>query len=261
MKNLVVDKEQFDKFVSILPSLQNDELYFLSLSARNKYLNEEERDFYQLGRTEMFGRLVVRNKEDFDMKMDELSSKRLARKTRNGKYIPDKAMVCYANINPSSMIKAYEMFQNEMNKEVYAAFNAEQNSKQANYESILRMDKVLMNCIQKARSRKVFIDIDMDTKNPEIFEKFKYALEDPDGDKFILTGPEFHIIETHGGYHFLIKNSTIPNGFNLGKLVQDADKTAKTLDNKEVVFNKNQMIPIPGTMQAGFLVKFKEVKR
>ena len=252
MSSLIKDQTEFNTFVSIFPEMQKDEVAFISLAARNKYLNEEEREFYQLGRTEMFGRLVVRSKDDFNMKMNELSSKRIARKTRNGKDIPDECVVCYANINPSSMIKAYDMFMIEMNKEVFSAFNSEQNQKQANYESIRRMDRVLMNCIQKSRSRKVYIDIDMDTKDPDLFEVFVNNLTieyDP---------PTFHIIEPHGGYHFLIKNDTIPKELNLGKLVQDADKVAKKT-GKEVVFNKNQMIPIPGTLQSGFPVKFKHM--
>ena len=60
---MIVDQEQYDAFIEWLPELQHDETYFLSLSARNKYLTDEEREFYGLGRTEMFSRFVARDKE------------------------------------------------------------------------------------------------------------------------------------------------------------------------------------------------------
>jgi hypothetical protein len=249
MIDLISDKNEFNKFISILPDLVKDENYFLSLSARNKYLNAEERNFYQLGRTEMFGRLLARSKEDYVLKMKDLVVKLQSRTTNNGRKVPSKAVVCYANINPTSMIKAYEMFMNEMNKEIYSAFYAEQKNKEANYESIKFADRVFMNCCQKARSRRVYIDIDMDTKDKNIFEEFRSSIE-------FAPGLEYHIIETHGGYHFLIKCDTIPEKFDLYKQVNLANfKAERLLEAKEVIINKNQMVPIPGTFQSSFLVK------
>jgi hypothetical protein len=249
MNNLIVDKEHFDKFINILPDLQKDENYFLSLAARNKYLSTEEREKYQLGRTEMFGRLLARSKEDFTLKMKDLAVKLESRKTNNGSSIPNKAVVVYANINPTSMIKAYEMFMNEMNKEIYSAFYAEQKNKGANYESIKFADRVFMNCCQKARSRRVYIDIDMDTKDKNIFEEFISFID-------LAMGIDYHIIETHGGYHFLIKCDTISEKFNFYNCVYDANLKAEQLpEPKEVIINKNQMVPIAGTKQSDFLVK------
>jgi len=247
MIDLIADKTEFNKFIAILPDLIKDENYFLSLSARNKYLNTEERDFYQLGRTEMFGRLLARSKDDYIIKMKDLAVKLQSRTTNNGKEVPSKAVVCYANINPTSMVKAYEMFMDEMNKEILASFYAEQKKKEANYESIKFADRVFMNCCQKARSRRVYIDVDMDTKDKDIFDSFSESLD---------TSIKHHIIETHGGYHFLIKCDTIPDKFNLYMHVDKADYKAKRLaEPKEVIINKNQMVPIPGTNQSDFLVK------
>lgn len=243
---LIIDETEFDKFVSILPDLQKDEVYFLSLSARNKYLTAKEREFYHLGRTEMFGRQVARSKQDFKLKMNDLYCKLITRKTNNGKEIPSKCVVCYANINPSSMTKAYNLFTTEVNKEVFAALHAEQENKIANYDGMRFIDKTLMNCIQKSSSRRIFTDIDMDTKDESIFNEFIKSIEEID----------YNIVETKGGFHFMIKNESMPHKFNLYHIVDQMDFKAKRLNEpKEVIVNKNRMIPIPGTMQADFLVK------
>lgn len=39
---LIVDKQQFDKRIELLPELGSDEVYFISLSARSKYLSADE---------------------------------------------------------------------------------------------------------------------------------------------------------------------------------------------------------------------------
>ena len=47
-------------FDEVLKPLGPTEVFFLSLSARNKYLSEEKRDYYHLGRSEMFAKSIVR---------------------------------------------------------------------------------------------------------------------------------------------------------------------------------------------------------
>jgi hypothetical protein len=58
--NFIYDEEQIRKFVSTLSPLKKDEVYFVSMSARNKYLTDEERRTYDLGRTEMFARELIK---------------------------------------------------------------------------------------------------------------------------------------------------------------------------------------------------------
>ncbi|MCP4650342.1 MAG: hypothetical protein GY853_09735 [PVC group bacterium] len=247
--NLIKDKEQFNKFIEILPNLQNDEVYFLSLSARSKYLTDEEREHYRLGRTEMFGRTIVKKKEDFEFAMKKLEANLKYKTTKNGYPIPEKALVVYCNINPSSMIKAYNLFTTEMNKFYYDTFQAISNDKDptVNYDGFTSMERKLMNAVQKSRARKVYIDIDMDKVGLITLSSFE--------DKIYDKGIEYHTVETQGGYHILIRTKTIPKGFNLGKLVKDFNEIAVENDG-EVVFNSNQMVPVCGTLQAGKLVKF-----
>lgn len=242
--NLIQDKNQFDTFVSILPDLKDDEVYFLSLSARNKYLTKEEREYYSLGQTEMFGRTIARSKEQLvDYSIKKLEVTLAYKTTRNHLSIPEKCLVTYININPSSMIKAYYQFQNEMNRQMSEIMQALQKGKQPNYSFINIQDRELMNCIQKSPSNKYFIDIDCDTKDEQVYtyltgEFKKYSID-------------YYVVETQGGYHFLLKKSTFPEKFNLQSIIN----SGAFLCEEEIIINSNAMVPIPGTMQAGFLVK------
>ncbi len=243
MYELIKDNNQYEKFIEIMPELKDDEVYFISLSARNKYLTAEEREFYALGRTEMFGRTVVKRKEDFYFAMNKLEAMLTYKHTKNGKSIPKKALVVYVNVNPSSMIKAYEMYVNEMNRELFQVTQALRHDKVVNYEGFINMERKMMNCIQKCRERRYFIDIDIDTKNETILNRISFRLKSVD----------YKIIETQGGWHILIKKDSLTKEVKLHEVVKEMNDAVKD-EGGEVMFNKNQMIPVPGTLQAGKLV-------
>jgi hypothetical protein len=245
---MIANKEQFDRFIDILPDLEKDEVYFVSLSARNKYLTEEERKEFSLGRTEMFSREVARDKLGLYYAMDKLKASLEYRKTANSKEIPSKCLVVYANINPSSTIKAYQLFKQAIDKEVNDVMQALLNSREPNYEGLKKINRELMNSIQKSRSRKCFIDIDVD-----LFDKNIDPMGDIDSiDNFLKeTNTQYHKIKTFSGYHFLIRKDTVPD-----TLYRFIDSKRYSVYIKDINFNKNEMIPIPGTLQANKLVRF-----
>lgn len=257
--NLIKDREEFNKLISILPDLNKDEVYFISLSARNKYLTMDERKEYSLGQTEMFGREIAQSKEKlYDYTIKKLEATLSYKTTRNGKPIPDKSLICYVNINPSSMVKAYYQFQKEMNNQMSEITLALLHGKDPNYSFINIQTRELMNCIQKSTGTKHFIDIDCDTKEPEVLDYFKEA--------FLNCLIEYYIIETKGGYHFLLKKDTFPVKYNLQKIIDDGIIRLeriiyeKQLNNKiEIMINGNGMIPVPGIMQSDHLVKFVNI--
>jgi hypothetical protein len=249
---MIVDKTQFDKFIEILPDLEKDEVYFTSLSARNKYLTAEERIEFSLGRTEMFSREIARDKEGLYYAMRKLRASLQYRKTNNGKDVPEKCLVVYININPSSMIKAYQMFTNEMNKEIGFITSAYMSGKDPNFEGIKRVNRVLMNCIQKSRARKVFIDIDIDLFATELLLDISGQFDISYLANFLNNyKAEYYKIQTKSGYHFMIKKDTVPS-----TLYAFISKCKKDYQIKEIDFNHNEMIPVPGTLQAGKLVEF-----
>jgi hypothetical protein len=264
MNNLIKDQAQFDKFIEILPELKKDEVYFISLSARNKYLTKEEREFYSLGQTEMFGREIAQSKDKLaNYIMKKLEATLSYKTTRNKKSIPEKSLVVYANINPSSMIKAYYQFQNEMNRQMSEIMLALQNDKQPNYSFVNIQTRELMNCIQKSTGTKHYVDIDCDTKELKVLNYFKEV--------FMKDWIKFYIIETKGGYHFLLKKDTFPEKYNLMNIIADTKKILINLhynqgdfkkddfEFPEIIINSNAMIPVPGTMQSDHLVRFVDL--
>lgn len=64
------------------------------------------------------------------------------------------------------------------------------------------------------------------------------------------------IIETRGGYHFILELSKL-NGDQKKSLFKNNPLFQEKLDGKNIIeLLTDDSIPIPGTMQGGFLVKF-----
>lgn len=248
MRTLLKDENEFGKFISILPEIKDDELFFISLSARNKYLKQEEREKLDLGKTEMFGRTTARDKEGLRYALKKLESVLSYRRTRNGSIIPEECLVVYININPSSTIRAFQNFKKEMENAFTEAFFAEKQEKKPNYTHFQNIEKNLLNNIQKSRSRKEFIDIDFDVENLRLVSSFENFLN-----KNRFPTEHWFIIQTQGGYHVLLRKDYLEK-LNIWNKVQELDKEAKKT-NGEVIINKNEMVPLPGTHQAGKLVK------
>lgn len=248
MHSLIQDQEQFNLFVDILPDLIRDEVYFLSLSARNKYLTEEERIEFDLGRTEMFSRQIAFDKEGISLAMDRMRADLDVRRTRNGSLIPEKCLVAYMNIHPSSTVKAYRAFSSQMDRHYEEAFMGTLNGSTASdmWIPFRRMSTNLMNHIQKSASRKLMVDIDIDGE--DLLDSSR-LVEDVTN---FLTEHEvpYHIVKTQGGYHVLVRTEYLGKHVPLFKVISELDKDT----TGEVKFNSNAMVPIPGTLQAGKLV-------
>jgi len=243
--NLIQNKRQFENFINnILPPLLDNEVYFVSLSARSKYLTEYERKFYGLGNTTMFARTLVRSKNDWPKAMRSLEGDLQTRLTKNGFLFPQKALVVYVNINPSDSVTAVLNFERQMTVEVSQMVKAQMRGKEANFLSFKRADRMLLDSFQTATGERTYLDIDMDTKD----EKYLNAMRD----ELLGHGVEHYIIETHGGYHFLVKRATLnKSGYGFDLLVKELANDSGV----EIMFNKNGMVSIPGTLHSGFLVK------
>ena len=104
-----------------------------------------------------------------------------------------------------------------------------------------------MNYIQKSTGTRHYLDIDIDTKENSILQGFRYNLDQ--------NNVEHYVVQTHGGYHILINRLSLNKSkYKLHLLVSKYNDVAKETGG-EVIFNSNSMIPFPGTLQAGKLVK------
>lgn len=265
------NENQIRKFVSILSSLKGDEAYFVSLSARNKYLTEEERRTYDLGRTEMFARKLVKRDKKKIVSMEDnflrvLKSMQVSHggyTSRSGITLPDKCIVVYANINPVSGIKALKEFQTKITDYL---FDMRTNPEAP--DNFSNLDTQLMNCYQRSRGARTLIDIDFDIPEEgkhiliEFIEELKALHEKANEklEKLKRRDLKYHVVKTKSGYHFLLDRSSISYNYNIP--IESANKKAQDKYGKEhveVMQNKNEMIPVPGCRQAGFDVHFVDM--
>lgn len=245
MVSLIHDESLVDSFYTqFLAPLVKDQVYFVSLSARNKYLDEEERRRYDLGRTEMFSREVVRDVHDWRRTFRRLEANAAAYRTRTGLELPQQALVVYANVNPSSMLRAYTSFCAEMNQCVADWTLSIANGKESNIIPLTRMDRTLLNHVQRSTAEKHQIDLDLDTDNYSLVDELLSYLQDV----------KYLVVNTKGGYHVLINRESLnlkDSKFKKGlyqHLIPNLHSRAKE-GGGEVVVNKNGMVPVPGTFQ------------
>lgn len=250
MKNygrLVKDVEQFEYFVNeVLPPLKEGEVYFLSLSARNKYLNEEEREQYKLSRTEMFSRTLCYG--DWEYAMKKMASTLTYKTTKSGLPFPEKALVVYVNINPSNVPLAAMKFSASVNKiaeEMVRSYMV--GSGNPNLKSLDKAERMLLNEIQKTTGTRHYFDIDVDSKEKQDVEVLTAVLDAYD--------VKYHQVNTVGGAHIFVNRESLKQSKlkNLHEQVKKVNDKLKTLGG-ECVFNSNAMSPLVGTFQAGALV-------
>lgn len=256
MNTLIYDEQHLKDFISILPELGIADVYFVSLSCRNKYLTDEEKQVYNLGRTEMFGQAVARSKEKLYRQIRRYETHPEAFITKNGSNIPSKALVCYLNIDTSSSLKAYYEFESKMKDNIFDLVQKStlgQNPEQS-LVAINKLDKILMDSYQVSKSIKKFIDIDFDIPKDR-FDLVQILLDDLNENKV-----DAYIIDTKSGYHVLIERANLK--YNYTKSIDKCNEVAKKdLEKFEIMVNKNAMVPIPGTLQAEHKVKFFKVIR
>lgn len=234
----IADESEFSKFLNILPELNQGEAFFLCLAARGKYLEEEERRKLGFRPDKMFAHQIVCDKK-LTQYYTEKALHMLSFKTKEGMQIPQKASVMYFSINPISLLKGYLLFQTNITNSIIEQ-SLNENPQFLYLNNIINK---LYSSLQTARSRNIFIDIDIDSTD---FSCLKNLL-----DTFKKENISYHIIKTRGGYHVLIVRETIKSkNINLVNLLKEVEKETK----KEAIINKNQLVPIPGTLQGGVLV-------
>lgn len=247
--SLVKDENEFEYFVSeVLPPLDNnsEQAYFISLSARQKHLTPDERGFYNLGRTEMFARTLGYG--DWEFTMQKLASHLTYKRTKNGLEFPEKSLVVYVNVNPSDLLLASLRFAEGVQKVATEVITANRNGKRANTKNMAKADRLLMNYIQKSPSRTVYLDVDVDTKEPQDTQLLTAKLD--------AYGVEYHVLKTAGGFHVMVNRASMestPLRKSFHQTIKQVDARLKPLGG-ECKFNTNKMVPVPGTLQYGVLV-------
>ena len=250
MNSLIYSEKELQDFINILPQLEKDELWFVSLSCRNKYLSDEERQIMGLSRTEMFAREFIYKThiDNFNYILSKLGTELIWRRTKTNLQFPRHAMIVYFNLNPSSGVDAYFNFQKEMSKEVAELVNGIE--KQHNVENLYNRFKncmsVLKSNFQTSMSRKIFLDADFDTKNSYYVENYVNYCDSND--------IKYFVVDTKNGFHVCMLKETVKS--NIHQKLSELNEKLKFHEQKgEIILNSNLMIPMPGTLQANHKVR------
>ena len=233
-----------------VPPLKPNEIYFLSLSCRNKSLTEEERQYYQCGRSEMFAKQQIRHDtwEDFLKHVKRFEVRRDAYLTKSGVPFPQKSLVVYWNLTPIDVVKAMrDQISHLIEIQSALTDSALKGSKAALDDSFHKARKsfdTAQSLFARNFGTKVWVDIDVDKSDMSDSDycEIRAFFE---GEASFRVGDVMYV-RTGGGIHCLIRKSALNvNPKWIGESIQGR------IGAKEAVVNSNQMMPLPGTFQYG----------
>lgn len=212
---IIFDEERLKKFIDWLPELDSDELYYICLFARKKYNAIVKADKASLKR-------VVSKKENIYSKILQMEVP-LGAYEIDGVTVPQDALAVYITTNPRNLVKAN-----------YAVIR-EILTKIENGNSNTNPYAIALNELQKSKSKSHFVTFDVDNKDYELIPKLAE----------LIGKDSFEVLETRGGFHFIIKIDSISN--NWYQPVTDLLKPDQKGD---------LLSPIPGCTQGMFIPKF-----
>lgn len=209
---------------NILPDLDRDECYYISLFARKKY----SRELIWSSDKSQLKRLTVSKKSDIINKLKQLE-------VAEGSYMlsdriaTQDSLVVYIHVNPRSQVKAARFLAKRLMDLIVDdahGFNVHQEA---------------LSSIQRSSGKKYYIDFDFDLDNkdemPNIMDKISE----------VVNWDACTFVETRGGFHCLVR---------LDKVEEEYKKSwYKGILDLGSDVNGDCMIPIPGTCQGGFIPK------
>lgn len=221
---IINDEGLLLRFIEWLPELEPHETYVINLFARNKYSKE----------------IVHINSDKAQMKRFATNKEWMFRKIRQletevGTYwqqsipIPQDALALYITVNPRSQVKAAKNLLVKLADLITKPYNSYNVSAEA------------MSELQKATSRKIYFDIDIDDEQVlDIKEEIKGKINE-EAVTFLIT---------KNGLHVLVE---------LDKIAEEYRKTWWNDLNKlpgADVKGSDGMIPVPGCTQGNFTPYF-----
>lgn len=233
--NIIRDEAKLKEFINWLPELNNDEVFFVCLQARHKYMDSIKcADKTQLKR-------FVSTKVRLLDKIRQLECPIGSYLTNDGKPITDEALALYITINPRNMRKA-----------TFASIRALTNILE-NPVRELNPHAVVLSEIHKAKSRSCYVHFDVDlptgTIKDENANKGTMSAQEAFKKCSEIVGKEaVSVVVTRGGYHVMVA----PN-----KVVSETKNWYPIISK---MLNSDQqgelMLPVPATNQGGFMPYF-----
>lgn len=228
---LVEDEEMLKEFLEWLPELKDGERFYVSVFSRKKYTTKEgiKSDKGQLAR-------FCCTKENLLEKLRKRETK-LGTYLHNGVEVPQEALAVYITPNPRDMHKAALRTASEITKMM------------ADGKQIYNPHALALNQIQ-VTGKKVFFDVDLDFTEEGhrlghhiIYNEFMVDVKNIN--KEALT-----FVQTRGGFHILVELDKIETRYK--KSWYNSISNLKS-DCYTVMMNGDNMIPLPGCVQGGYV--------
>lgn len=250
---------EIEKFFNFITEGQEDKPFYVTLLKRTKYLTKEERSKYSNSSNMLDIKLYQRKKysegfEGYHKNILRFKGAKEAYLGKDSSPLPEKSKAIYGGVNPVDLSYARKAFNDELNTLEYRA-----NHNKEELEKIYsRIPRLFLKSCTKARLVKNVVDIDVDIDQDLIsdeerlkgFQKFLSLLNTTIDQSFLN---DIFIVFTKGGFHILSKTKNFNRYWRTETIVQLAAEAFEGF-TKEVKENKNEMCPIPGTKQCGFLV-------
>lgn len=228
---IVNNYQELESFIDFLPELLDTETYYFSLIARGKYAPDS-----QLGNNKNFLQLrrFTSTKDRIFEKIKQLECEVGSYKVK-GLDVPQEALVLYVNINPRDQITATRQTFQRLGLLISEGKIGE-----------IKANSVAMTELHRARGRKLFYDIDFDLPTNLNFQEQVKRRMSIEQTLLNITGGAVEFINTRGGFHALVKLQEIPN---------EVKKTwyHEVAKLEGVDIKGDNMIPVPGTTQGGFV--------
>lgn len=227
--NVVVDEEEFNKFLQWLPPLEKEECHYVALLARDKYIRDLGIGTFNSDKHQCSRFITTHERLLLKLKQCETAVGSYAVK---GTCVPQQALAAYMTINPRSQTKAAKWLLKRLADVV------------ADGEQNVNVYQESLTAIHKSIGRKLFVDVDFDNVEIEYTVKEMGKLINPDCVK---------ILETRGGFHAIIRLDAIEE-----KYVKSWWKLITSLPGADIA--GDTLIPIPGTYQGGFVPTLFDMK-
>jgi hypothetical protein len=230
----LIDEEELRKFHStILPQLGQDEVFYLMLGARNKYLTDEEKPIYNMNGSDMIKRVTVRSNkyEEFRDKVLDFCVPKGRYRDKNDKPLPEHSFTLYVTPNPRDVRRASVGVVQKITEGLL------------NTNTPLKLENMMLSEIHKYSTNKVWIDLDVDPKGDDDLLKTLERL------RVILGDTEYITVKTRSGAHMLVKKETIDPRIK-NTFYKDIQSLSDTMEG-EVEFKGDTMLPVPGCAQGG----------
>lgn len=241
-------------YEKVLSPLKRNEVRFISNSARNKQLSEEERKQYQVGRSEMWHKEVI-IEDSFEafikgIKRCEVNDE--AYTTKAGVPYPAKCLVMYVyfcNIDAAKAMDDQIRYLLDIQKELLNSClnNSESGVDQAFY-NIRNAHKIGQSIFAGSKGTCEWVDLDIDIENHEDKESAYKIIHN---ELYPYCGENnLAIIETANGFHCLLRKKIVRS--NPNDLIKQIEMKAEgKVHIKEAIINPNLQIPCPGTLAYG----------